>query len=564
MMKAGRVALFPLLPEFHFHRYREIVRVLLNHGLEFLFARLDPQWAPIRRFLRLPAGSVAAPSMPDEVALHLRLALEELGVTFIKLGQILSTRPDLLPPEFIRELSRLQDSVPPLPWEVIRPVIEQELGRPLEDVFAWIDPQPLASASLAQVHFARLYDGKEVVLKVQRPGVPRQVKVDLDILTAWARRVAGTRLGQYYDFVGVVDEFAFTLRNELDYRREARNAERFRRNFAGEPYLHIPEVYWQYTTQRLLVMEYLNGIKIDQFDRLRAEGYDLKRIALNSARIVIKEVLEDGFFHADPHPGNFVILPGEVIGAMDFGMVGFLRECDRADLVRLYIVSVRLDAEGIVDQLIRMGAADVHVNRKQLALDINRLLMKYANLPLKEIRAREVIEEVTPIMFRHHLRLPSNLWLLGKTLAMMEGIGLQLDPDFDVFAVSEPYVQKLTLEMFLPNRAWLEQGLQMGMEWEQFIRALPRTGLQMLEDLERREPLPLQIAGAERFMTQVHRLFIYLVFGILLAALIVALAFLLAMSPTGDWTRILLGGALFLVLGVSIGLLISMFWNRPR
>jgi ubiquinone biosynthesis protein len=249
---------------------------------------------------------------------------------------------------------------------------------------------------------------------------------------------------------------------------------------------------------------------------------------------------------------------------MDFGMVGFLRERDRAELVRLYIVSVRLDAEGIVDQLIRMGAADVHVNRRQLALDINRLLMKYANLPLKDIRAREVMEEITPIMFHHRLRLPSNLWLLGKTLAMMEGIGLQLDPDFDVFAVSEPFVQKLTLAMFLPRRAWLEQGVQMGMEWEQFIRTVPRAALQILEDFERREPLPLQVAGAERFMKQVHRLFIYLVFGILLAALIVALAFLLAMSPSGGWVQILLGGALFLVLGVSIGLLISMLWNQPR
>jgi len=312
----------------------------------------------------------------EGMALHLRLALEELGPTFVKLGQILSTRPDLLPPAYIAELSKLQDAVPPTAWDAVRALLEQELGREVVQVFAELDPMPIAAASLAQVYAAQLPDGENVIVKVQRPEITSLIETDLEILAALASAAQRTPAGRVYDPVGIVDDFAFTLRNELDYRREGRNADRFRANFAGEEALYIPRVFWEYTTRRVLVLERIHGIKIDDIAALDTAGYDRHRVALRSARIIIKEVLEDGFFHADPHPGNFVVMPGEVIGAMDFGMVGHLGRQDRLNLVRLYIASIRLEAEQIAEQLIRMGATAGKVDRSSLARDIGRLLTK--------------------------------------------------------------------------------------------------------------------------------------------------------------------------------------------
>ena len=540
----------------HFRRYREIASVFLRHGLSFAFDHLGPEWRPLGRAFR-PRRAAAPLLAAQDLAANLRQALEELGPTFVKFGQILSTRPDLLPPPYIAELSKLQDAVPPAPWEAIRDVLAQDLGRTPEEVFATIDPQPIAAASLAQVHAATLADGEEVVIKVQRPNILATIATDLEILAALARAAQATRLGRIYDFVAIADDFAFTLRNELDYRREGRNADRFRANFAGESHLYIPRVYWKYTTSRVLVLERIHGIKIDDIPALDAAGYDRHQVALHSARIIIKEVLEDGFFHADAHPGNFVVMPGEVIGAMDFGMVGYLRDRDRLDLIRLYIASVGLDADGIVEQLIRMGAAYVEVDREGLSRDIERLLTKYYNLPLKDIRAREVIEEIMPIAYRHHLRLPSNLWLLGKTLAMMEGIGLQLDPDFDIFAVSEPFVRRLAWRLALPRRAWGQELLRQGADWGDLISRLPRTGSRLLERAEHGELFQLTVKDTDRVLLGLDRLATRLALSVLIGALIIGLAILVPIAAAGGLRWLLVAGFIGTV-GLAIWLLISI------
>jgi len=541
----------------HLRRYREIARVFLKHGFGFAFDHLGPGWRPLRRALR--PRRAAAPLLPaPDLAVHFRQALEELGPTFVKFGQILSTRPDLLPPPYIAELSKLQDTVPPAPWEAIRDVLTQELGRPPEEVFATIDPQPIAAASLAQVHAATLADGEEVVIKVQRPNILATIATDLEILAALAKAAQATALGQIYDFVAIADDFAFTLRNELDYRREGRNADRFRANFARESHLYIPRVYWKYTTTRVLVLERIHGIKIDDIPALDAAGYDRHQVALHSARIIIKEVLEDGFFHADPHPGNFVVMPGEVIGAMDFGMVGYLRDRDRLDLIRLYIASVGLDADSIVEQLIRMGAAHAEIDRQGLSRDIERLLTKYYNLPLKDIRAREVVEEIMPIAYRHHLRLPSNLWLLGKTLAMMEGIGLQLDPDFDMFAVSEPFVRRLAWRLVLPRRAWGQELLRQGADWGELIRGLPRTGNRLLEQAERGELFQIRLKDAGSIMSRLDRLATRLALSVLVAALIISLALLIPLTTAGGPLQSPVAIGFIVAAGLGVWLMISI------
>ena len=504
----------------HLRRFQQIAQILVRHGFGELVDLLGatPVFPLARALRRRP------PLGPPQ---RLRIALEELGPTFVKLGQVLSTRPDLLPPAYIAELARLQDTVPPSPWEPVRAQLEAELGAPVEEVFATLDPEPIAAASLAQVHAATLPDGSEVVVKIQRPNIEATINVDLDILADAARLLqTRTPLGELYDLPGIVEEFAATLRAELDFYREGHNADRFRANFADEPYLYIPKVYWEYTTRRVLVMERIRGIKIDDIAALDAAGYDRYRIGLHAARMVIKEVLEDGFFHADPHPGNFFVMPGEVIGAMDFGMVGYLSRRTRTDLVRLYVAAIQLDEEAVVDQLVRMGVVGGAVDRIGLQHDIGRLLRRYAGLPLKAIRARDVLEEAIPIAFRHHLRLPSELWLLGKTLAMMEGVGLKLAPDFDMFAVSRPYVQRFMREMASP-RAWMPSLIRGVGDWAQLLDMLPRTGMQLLTRAERGElEVSLRHQELGRALVYLDRLANRLALSILLAALIVGLALL--------------------------------------
>jgi ubiquinone biosynthesis protein len=493
-----------------------------------------------------------------------RLALEELGPTFIKFGQILSTRPDLLPPTYITELSRLQDRVPPVPLETIKDVIEEELGQPVEQLFASFDPIPIAAASLAQVHGAVLPDGREVVVKVQRPNIQQTIRLDLDILHDLARLAQDrTPLGEAYDLVEIAEDFAISLRAELDYRREGRNADRFRANFADEPHVCIPEVHWEYTTARILVLERINGIKIDDIPALEAAGHDRYQLALHSARLIVQEVLEDGFFHADPHPGNIIAMPGEVIGLMDFGTVGYLTPTDRTNLVRLFIVAVQLDAISIVDQLVRMGVAQPTVDRRMLQRDVQRLLLKYQGISLKELQFSELLEEIRIVVYQHHLRLPSDLWLLAKTLVMMEGVGKTLYPDFDIFAVSRPYVRRFIQRMWLPTE-WGPSVMRYATAWSDLIGNLPQQTIRLLGQLERGElKVQLHLTDMPRATGRLDRIANRVILSVLLAAFIVALALLI---PTLDltWPWGLLTWIIVLSFVVMSILAIWLIWSIFR
>jgi len=517
----------------HLRRYREIAQVFFRHGLGELvdLMELQPYLALPRRLARRWRKEKPPLGAPQ----RLRLAFEELGPTFIKLGQVLSTRPDLIPPSYVSELTKLQDAVPPEPWEPIREQIVSELGRPIRSVFASLDKEPIAAASLAQVHAATLHDGADVVVKVQRPGIEELVEVDLEILQDVAQLVKGrVPLTRIYDFPQIARGFATTLRAELDFYREAHNADRFRKNFADNPHLYVPDVSWDFTTRRVLVMERIGGIKIDNVEALDRAGYDRHQVAVHAADMVLKEVLEDGFFHADPHPGNFIVMPGEVVGAMDFGMVGELGYRLRTDLTRLYIAVVQMDEEGMVDQLIRMGATDKSVDRMALQRDLARLLRKYRGLPLEAIHAQEVMEDATPVAFRHHLQLPSELWLLGKTLAMMEGVALRLDPSFDIIEFSRPHIRRFLLQMLLPRNLG-PRLLKMGSDWTDLFGLLPRIGSQLLVQAERGEiGVTLEHKGLGKALDRLDRSANRISLSLLLAALILGLALLIPAFNLGQ------------------------------
>ncbi len=540
-----------LLPR-RWRRYRQISRVLLGHGFGFLLRQARPRWLGGRR---------RAEESPP--ASHLVAALEELGPTFVKLGQILSTRPDLIPPAFVAALARLQDRVAPFPLAQARRRIEAELGAPLEQIFATFEETPLAAASLSQVHAATLPSGEEVVVKVQRPGIEATIATDLEILRDLARLAEEELLlAELYDVCGIVEEFAHTLRGELDFCREGLNAERFRRNFAGASFLYIPRVYWELTTPRVLTLERIRGVKIDDIAALEEAGLDRHRVAIHATEVVMQGVLQDGFFHADPHPGNFYVLPGEVIAAMDFGMVGRLSGDRRRELVRLLSVAVRLDAQGMVEQLLRMSLVEQGVDRVGLQRDLERMLQKYAGRPLKAIRAGEIIEEAMPIAFRRRLHLPAELWLLSKMLGMLEGVGLQLDPDFDPFEVARPYARRFLQEMYAPA-ALLEAAKHSLKDWAELAMNLPTAVPELVGRLRREEfTIGLGARHAEEPLAVLETLAARLSLGVLAAALLVAAAILLRpLLFPGDWW-----GWLLLVCGglALLAILAGFLWLRRR
>jgi ubiquinone biosynthesis protein len=518
----------------HISRYGRIAEVLTRHGFGAVVAQLG-----LTQYLDLTRRIFRRPREPEDdltPAKHVRLALEELGPTFVKLGQILSTRPDLLPPEFINELSLLQDSVPPAPWDTIRPYLEAELGYSIEQLFIAFDPTPIASASLAQVYAATLPDGKNVVVKVQRPGIEVTISKDLQIFKDLARLAQErTAMGEYYDLADLAEEFSVALRAELDYRREGRSADQFRANFAREPHIYTPKVYWEYSNRRVLVQERISGIKVNDIVALDAAGYDRHQIALHAAKFIIKEILEDGFFHADPHPGNILVMPGEILGLMDFGTVGYLSQSDRANLVRLFIVAIQMDAESVVEQLVRMGIAGPMVERMGLQRDLQRMLLKYNSVPLNEVSTREVLEEIEPIIYRYHLRLPSDYWLLIKTLGIMEGVGKTLAPDFDIFAFAKPYVARFLRGMWKPSQ-WAPSVLRNLVSWYDLGISFPRQVNRVLSQAEQGEfGVRVQQPELRQSTNRLDLIANRLILGMLLSALIVALAMLMPSLNLTTW-----------------------------
>lgn len=542
-------------------RYRQIAQVLAHHGFGYLVEQIG-----LAQMLSLPRRIFRQPVSPLlGGAERLRLVMTDLGPTFIKLGQILSTRPDLLPPSFIIELDKLQDTVPPFDGSVAIATVEEELGRPIDVLFRSFDVVPLAAASLGQVHAAVLPDGTDVVVKVQRPDIQHTLAIDLAIMSELAAQAQErTALGQQYDLNELAWEFSAMLRAELDYRREGRNADRFRKNFAGNPIIHIPTIYWDHTSVRVLTSERLFGVKVNDIAALEANGIDRKRLARNSTEIILQEIFTDGFFHADPHPGNLFALPGGVIGAVDFGQVVTLDREMTGNLLLLLIAMTSEDVHGALRAMERLGMLTPRNMTASVQRDMRRFMDQLVDRPLDEISARETGEELLALAQRHHLRMPAPLALLLKAVVMIEGVGVQIDPQLDVFGIARPYALRALAGLHSPDavtRRTLERARDLG----EVAGAMPRQVSQVLQQLRDGE---LQIKTQN---TELRRVAAALTLASMRLALALVLAsFVLGLGMLGIALALGWGGSLpttFGVLGVvgavvtGLALMVSLAWR---
>lgn len=542
------------------HRSRQIAQVLAAHGLGTL---LD--LGGLRRFVPLALRTNRNGHLSQ--AERLRVALAELGVTFIKLGQTLSTRTDLLPAEFARELAKLQDAVPPVPFEQIRRVIREDLGAEPEALFESFDHAPMASASIGQVHAATLAGGQQVVVKVRRPGVVEEVERDLEILTGIARWIEGhTAVGHDYEIQPIVEEFGYTVRNELDYRREAQNADRLRRFFADDPMVWIPHVYWPTTTQRVLTLERVGGVKLSDLAELDAQGIPRRAVAENAVRIFLRQALELGFFHADPHPGNFFVQPGGAIAIVDFGMVGRLSEELQERLLRAGLAAIQQDSEALAEEMFALGVAGRNAQRKAFQRDLDHLIGRMSGLSLQELSAGEISNDLTAIVYRHKLQLPSELAVLLRVITMSEGLGLSLDPDFHYLEFASPYFRKRWKQRFSVGSTLKRFG-RAAADAAELSTDLPRRTGRLLNRVERGEiEISIRHEGLGPIADQFQRMFNRLALAVLLGASVVALGVALGVQRVPGLERYMnVLFALGFVFSLSFGIaLIVSIWRAGR
>jgi ubiquinone biosynthesis protein len=506
------------------------VGVFARHGFHNVAERVK-----LGRFIveRIFSGDIEKLSAAERV----RMSFEELGPTFVKLGQLLATRPDLVPEEYVSEFEKLHDRVQPLPFETVEAVIKEDLGPELFQKFAKIDPVPVGSASIAQVHRARLLSGEEVVIKVQRPGLIQTINDDLNVLFMLAellsKYVPETRP---FNPVAIVDEYFKTLELETNFVVEANNIRRFQANFAGDEKIRIPKVYFDLTTERILTMEALPGIPLSQDESLKQPGVDPSEIIRLGLRAYLKMVFKDGLFHGDLHAGNFFVIPGNIIGLIDFGVVGRLNQKTQSSVANMMVALAREDYERLAYEYVDLAPFTDQVNIDLFAKELRQVIAPYYGLTLKNVNLGKLLMSSSSIAARHHLTLPSELMLFFKSIVAIEGMGRRIDKDFDFLQHSLEFAAELVKTQFDPNRM-MNDMTQVARESKNFLNTLPRQLNFFIRKLNSpHHSFRIDIKDFDDLKKSIEVSFNLLFLGVIIAALIISASMILAThAEEGLW-----------------------------
>jgi ubiquinone biosynthesis protein len=505
----------------HLSRYQEILRILVKYGFWDIVSKIKIGLLPDIAQKIIPhtrKKEFAALDTP----IRLRMAFEELGATFIKLGQMLSLRPDLIPPKIAQEFSKLQDNIPPDNFEDIKSLIEEEYHQSLYDVFAEFDENALAAASMAQVHKAKLKSGEEVAVKVLHPGIGKLIETDMEILLNLAhlieKHIPESRL---YDPVGIVNEFKRTIQKEQRLIYEGRNIETFRRYTEDDPTVKVPLVYWEYSTEKVLVTEMVKGIKISDLESMDNAEIDRKQVAENGAKTLLKQIFEYGFFHADPHPGNIFVLPGNVLAPVDFGMVGRIDEEMKDDLLDILKGIVDKDVYRIAHTLLQIGMVEDQINKRDLQRDLLDFLDHYYGIPLNNLNTAQLLNEFMELVRKHQIKLPSDIVMMGRAIVISEAVGRNLYPQFNLFELLIPFTRKIFINRLNPFNRY-RQLIRIFEQSVDTLKGLPESVQNILYKL-RNDKLKVTFYhdGLENFTRELDRSSNRIAFALIIASLIV-------------------------------------------
>jgi ubiquinone biosynthesis protein len=538
----------------HLNRYRQILTVFFKYGFGDLvdllkidqYIEIGLQMISRHRRERLERMTRAE---------RVRLAMEELGPTYVKLGQVLSTRPDLIPVDFIHELAKLQDEVPPFPFEDVHRIITRELGDAPDAIFKHFDETPQASASIGQVHRAVLKDGDQVAVKVQRPGIKKTIEVDLEIMlhlaTLMERHIEEIA---FYRPVRIVEEFAKTLEREIDYTFEASNMERVAGYFLSDMTVYIPKLYRELTTPKVLTAEFIDGIKISETQQLEAAGLDRAEITRRGAHIMLRQVFEIGFFHGDPHPGNLFVLPENVICLLDFGMVGSVDRQTREDFVELVDAVVHRHETRTAQVLLKLTTWDEKPNMRSFEKDVADFMGRHLYRPLEEIHFGRLLQHLLELASQNRLIIPPDIFLMMKTLAAVEGVARMLDPRFDIFATAAPFIKQVKIARFHPRRL-TDDFLRLSTDLLEFVQQFPAELLDITRQVRQQKfVLSVELKGLTTMLETHDQISNRVSFAIIIAGLIIGSSIIVVANIPPLFYGISLIGIIVFIIGAVMGL----------
>ncbi|MGD9364471.1 MAG: AarF/ABC1/UbiB kinase family protein [Desulfobacteraceae bacterium] len=544
----------------HLNRYRQILAVLFKYGFGDLIETLK-----IEQYIEIGLQMISRKRRERLEKLsraeRIRMTLEELGPTYIKLGQVLSTRPDLVSLDFVTEFAKLQDNVPAVGYEAIEQTIEAELNRPMDILFEEFDPEPLASASIGQVHRARLHSGDEVAVKVQRPGIDHIVEVDLEIMLHLAT-LAERHVEElsFHKPVRIVEEFARSIEREMDYTIEAASMERVSGQFLGDPSVFVPKVYRDTSTRRVLTIEYIDGIKVTDIEGLSEAGYDCPLITERGSEVLLKQIFTFGFFHADPHPGNVFVLPGNVICLLDFGMMGAVDRGTREIFVSLVDAIIRRDEPRTAQILLRLTDWDDEPNVTQLEKDVADFLAQHLFRPLKEVQLAKLLQHLLELATKHRMRIPPDIFLMLKALAQVEGVATMLNPEFDMIQKATPFIKQIKMARLAPGRL-ADDVLKLVEQSYEFLIDFPKDLLELSRSLRQKKlSFNLILKDLDKMLATHDQISNRISFAIIIAALIIGSALIVISNmPPLFYGISVIGLAGFLAAGfLGIWLLVAI------